>query len=117
MMNLRELFQGPDGESSSTRFAFLLWVIWVLIIWSVASLRLLSENKLVEKLIEGKLVLPAIPESVIIILGILMTGKVVQRFVEGGDKLGAGATTTPTPNPTTNPSQPAGMPSAPKPNP
>ena len=60
--------QEDNGNFSATRLAFLLWILGVLIGWGVASARL---NKLQE-----------IPDSVLALIGVLMTGKVTQKFAE-----------------------------------
>jgi hypothetical protein len=67
-MNVIQFLQGDNGDFSSSRLAFLLWAIGVLIVWCVSSFK------------KGSLV--CIPDSVSTILGILMTGKVVQKFGE-----------------------------------
>jgi len=61
--------QEKEGVLSSTRLAFILWVAAVLIVWVVVSVKALA--------------LQAIPESVIIVIFTLMTGKVIQKFGEG----------------------------------
>jgi len=68
MNRLGEFFQDDKGIFSATRLAFLVWTFAVLIGWGVASAR---HNKLEE-----------IPSSVQVIIGVLMTGKVVQKFGE-----------------------------------
>jgi len=60
--------QEDNGNFSATRLAFLLWIIGALVAWIITSLK--SGN------------LQAIPESVAAIIGILMTGKVAQKFGE-----------------------------------
>jgi len=56
------------NEFSAMRLAFLLWSLVLLVIWAIVSYR---TNALQD-----------IPESVVTILGILITGKVVQRYGE-----------------------------------
>lgn len=68
MKRLGEFFQEQNGSFSSTRLAFLLWAIGVLAVWIVISIR-------------GGAIQP-LPESLIMILGVLMTGKVVQKWAE-----------------------------------
>jgi hypothetical protein len=63
-----QFFQESNGRLSSTRLAFLLWAIGVLVTWMSNSLT------------TGEL--HPIPESIIALMGILMTGKVVQKTVE-----------------------------------
>ena len=60
--------QGPDGIYSSNRLAFLTWTLGLFLVWAVLSFRTGT--------------LQPIPESVAMVLGILMTGKVVQVFGE-----------------------------------
>jgi hypothetical protein len=60
--------QDDSGNLSSTRLALLLWVIGVLVIWGAASLK------------TGEL--KAIPDSVTTVIGLLMGGKVMQKFGE-----------------------------------
>ncbi len=62
--------QDDNGNLSSMRLAFLLWVVGVgvLLIWGVASLK------------AGELKI--IPDSVTTIIGVLMGGKVMQKFGE-----------------------------------
>lgn len=60
--------QDDNGNLSSMRLAFLLWVVGVLVIWGVASLK------------AGELKM--IPDSVTTIVGVLMGGKVMQKFGE-----------------------------------
>ncbi len=67
-MSLLEFFQEDNGGLSATRLAFLLWVAGVLTVWIISSLT------------NGKL--QPIDSSVTTILGILMAGKVVQKFGE-----------------------------------
>jgi hypothetical protein len=66
--NFLQFLQEDNGSFSSSRLAFLLWAIGTLLVWVVVSYKLNS--------------LQVIPESVITIIGILMTGKVVQKFGE-----------------------------------
>jgi hypothetical protein len=68
MNRLPEFLQEDDGGFSATRLAFLLWVGGVLIVWIIDSL----SSKTLER----------IDPTVTTIIGILMTGKVVQKFGE-----------------------------------
>lgn len=70
MSKISEFFQDGDGMLSATRLGFLLWVIGLLLVWVSTSLS------------QG--VLQSVPESVAAIVGVLMTGKVVQSFGENG---------------------------------
>lgn len=67
-MKIEEFLQEENGGFSSTRLAFLLWAVGVLIIWIINSAK------------SG--ILQPIDGSVITIMGILMGGKVVQKFGE-----------------------------------
>jgi hypothetical protein len=60
--------QEDDGKWSATRLALLLWVVGVLMIWGYSSMR------------AGQM--QEVPETVVTVIGILTTGKVVQRFGE-----------------------------------
>ncbi len=68
-MRFLEFFQESNGRLSSTRLAFLLWAIGVLVTWMFDSM--ITSHELQE-----------IPPSIITLMGILMTGKVVQKTVE-----------------------------------
>ena len=68
MSKLSSFLEDQTGDFSATRLAFLLWAIGVLATWIYASL----QNGGLEK----------VDSSVTTILGILMTGKVAQRFAE-----------------------------------
>jgi hypothetical protein len=68
MSNLSSFLEDNSGGFSSTRLAFLLWVVGVLVIWLYTSVQSCALVK--------------IDDSVIVILGILMGGKTVQRFGE-----------------------------------
>ena len=68
-MALRQFLEDKKTrEFSATRLAFLLWVVGVLAVWVYAS-------------IYQKQLQP-VPESGVTILGLLVSGKVVQRFAE-----------------------------------
>lgn len=60
--------QDGDGNLSSTRLAFLLWAVGVLAVWMIVSVK------------SGALA--TVPQEVIAVLGVVMTGKVVQKFGE-----------------------------------
>ncbi|MEX0272311.1 hypothetical protein AB3R30_24660 [Leptolyngbyaceae cyanobacterium UHCC 1019] len=72
MNRFAEFLQDPNGEFSSTRLAFLAWIFAVLVGWGVDTVK--HDYKLAE-----------IPESVQVLVGVLMTGKVAQRFGEKPD--------------------------------
>lgn len=63
-----EFFQENNGNFSATRLAFLLWSLGVFVVWSIVSIRVQA--------------LQTPPPEVMEIIGILMTGKVVQKFGE-----------------------------------
>ncbi|MGA7563973.1 MAG: hypothetical protein WBW55_12270 [Desulfobaccales bacterium] len=68
MKAAQSFLQEDNGNFSATRLAFLLWIIGVLVVWIMDSVKAAS--------------LQGIPESVAAIIGILMTGKVAQKFGE-----------------------------------
>jgi len=65
---LGQFFQDSDGKLSATRLVMILWVIGTFLIWSYISIKSVA--------------LVQLPSSVVDILGILLTGKVVQKFGE-----------------------------------
>jgi hypothetical protein len=65
---MKSFLEDNSGGYSATRLAFLLWAVGVLAVWVYTSIK----NGSIQPL-DG---------SVTTILGILMTGKVVQRFGE-----------------------------------
>jgi len=65
---LLEFVEEDNGGLSATRLAFLLWTIGVFIVWIIDSLR------------QGTL--QVVTGDIATIIGILMTGKVVQKFGE-----------------------------------
>lgn len=69
-MKFYEFFQEDNGTCSSTRLAFLLWVIGVLLVWGIKSIQCPG------------LELADIPKSILTILGILASGKVTQKNFE-----------------------------------
>lgn len=70
---LAQFVQEDNGDFSATRLAFLLWTVGALVVWVYQSLHSGSPQGL--------------SADVVTILGILMTGKVVQKF---GEKPAAG---------------------------
>lgn len=68
MENISTFLEDNNGGFSATRLAFLLWVVGLLVIWLLAFFKTGA--------------MPEIPTSVLTLLGILMGGKVVQRFGE-----------------------------------
>jgi hypothetical protein len=83
-MKIFEFFQDDNGIYSSTRLAFLLWVIGVLVVWCIKSIQCPG------------LELANIPGSILTILGILASGKVIQKNFE--TKLGNNTISTPNHN-------------------
>lgn len=75
-MKLSSFLEDNSGGFSATRLAFLLWALGVLAVWIYSSIR---NNTCAQ----------GIDNSVTIILGVLMTGKVVQRFGEQPDSTGS----------------------------
>jgi hypothetical protein len=69
-MRIKEFLEDVTGKLSAMRLAALLWIVGVLIVWIIASLKGPDPK------------LETIPDSVITLIGILITGKVVQRFGE-----------------------------------
>ena len=67
-VSVASFLQEDDGKWSATRLALLLWVVGVLMIWGYSSMR------------AGQM--QEVPETVVTVIGILTTGKVVQRFGE-----------------------------------
>lgn len=70
-MKIYEFFKDNNGNLSSTRLAFLIWAIGVLGVWMYVSIKLGS--------------LQPLDNSQTMILAILMTGKVAQKFTEKED--------------------------------
>ncbi|WP_017302010.1 hypothetical protein [Nodosilinea nodulosa] len=68
MKNLGQFFQDSNEQFSATRLAFLAWIFGALIVWGTGSIQAKEMQK--------------IPESVTALIGILMTGKVFQKFGE-----------------------------------
>lgn len=69
MNKLAEFFQESNGTFSATRLAFLAWIFGVLIGWGTDTAQ--HEYKMAE-----------IPQSVQVLIAVLMTGKVAQKFSE-----------------------------------
>jgi len=69
-MQLTDFVREPRaGKLSAIRLVFIVWALVVLVVWAIQSLRG-----------DG---LADIPAPVITVLGMLLGGKVVQRFAEG----------------------------------
>ncbi len=93
-MKLQQFLQEDNGRFSATRLAFLFWSIGVLVVWITISLY--------------QHTLSDLPQSIYLIIGMLMSGKVIQKFGEskndnanatpangGGTKSATGGSTTP----------------------
>lgn len=65
--NALGFLQDGSGDFSATRLAFLLWSISVLVVWCYVSL-VIDQG------------LAKVDQSILAIIGVLMTGKVVQSF-------------------------------------
>lgn len=65
---LSDLLKEDSGKFSSTRLAFMAWSLVVLVMWAITSYQ------------SGDLI--KLDNSIVSILGVLMSGKVVQRFGE-----------------------------------
>lgn len=66
-MKFLEFFKDGSGSYSATRLGFVIWVFGVLVVWIYLSIT----NPCDSQKIDG---------TVVTILGILMSGKVVQSF-------------------------------------
>jgi hypothetical protein len=67
-LNLFQFLQDGDGDFSSMRLVVLLWCTGILAMWMFVCI--------------AKVDLQALPESVVAALGILITGKAVQKKIE-----------------------------------
>ncbi|MDB0510056.1 hypothetical protein [Ralstonia solanacearum] len=89
-MKIVQFLQDGSGNLSATRLGFLLWVIGVLLVWADVSI---THPESVH----------GIDNSVLTLIGILMSGKVVQSFSAndgptppgGGQPPGGGKPLTP----------------------
>lgn len=63
-----EFFEDNSGGLSASRLNLLIWSVGTFVIWAITSVKMVT--------------LASIPESVIVMLGVVTTGKVVQRFGE-----------------------------------
>jgi hypothetical protein len=68
MNKLGQFFQDDNDRFSATRLAFLAWIFGALIIWGAGSI---NDKKM-----------QRVPDSIQVLIGILMTGKVTQKFRE-----------------------------------
>jgi hypothetical protein len=67
-LNFLQFLQDGNNEFSSMRLIVLLWSVGILLMWMFCSF----SNKCLQPL----------PESVIAVMGILVTGKAVQKKIE-----------------------------------
>lgn len=67
-MNFLEFFKDDTGQLSATRLIFILWGLTILTVWAFNSIY----NKRMEP----------IDNTIVMIFGILMTGKTVQSAIE-----------------------------------
>lgn len=67
-LNFLQFFQDGDGDFSSMRLVVILWALGILVMWMFCCF---FQRQLV-----------VLPESVIAALGILITGKAVQKKIE-----------------------------------
>ena len=74
-MKLSTFLEDNNGGFSAMRLALLLWVVGLLVVWLIGS-------------IKGGGTLQEIPGSVLTLVGILTGGKAVQRFGETSDESG-----------------------------
>ncbi len=65
---LKQFFEDTDGKFSATRLVLITWAIGTFVIWSYISIQTAT--------------LADLPNSVVQILGIVLTGKVIQKFGE-----------------------------------
>ena len=71
MKRFKEFIQEENGKLSVTRLMFFLWGLGVLAVWIFAC-------------VSSKTIHP-IDSTVITLIGVFLTGKVVQRFGENSD--------------------------------
>jgi len=69
MKNLLSLLSEDNGNTSSTRIIMFAWMLGILLIWSVNSIK------------TG--VISDLPDNVLICMGIIMGAKVAQKPLEG----------------------------------
>lgn len=67
-MNFSQFFQDGNGKYSATRLALVMWSVGVLVAWLYKTFAIASST------------LPAVDSSIIAILGLFISGKVVQSF-------------------------------------
>jgi len=68
MEKLKEFFQETSGCFSSARLIYIVWALGLFVTWALVSVKTGT--------------MPELPESTIVILGLVAGGKVVQRFGE-----------------------------------
>ena len=69
-MQCQQFLQDGNGRFSATRLAFLLWTVGVLAVWIYLSINHPNTDIRIDS-------------SVTVLIGVLMTGKVVQSFSRG----------------------------------
>lgn len=67
-MNIKQFFTEDNGTFSSTRLVSITWGLGTFVTWAGFSI---AHN-----------VIEAIPESVVTVIGIVLAGKVIQKFGE-----------------------------------
>src|SRR5438132_37037 len=81
-MRLTEFLEDNEGGLSTIRLATLVWVAGMVVVWAWVSFI--------------KRELADVPNGVLGVLGILITGKTIQRFAENGPgRSGTGASALP----------------------
>lgn len=78
MKKLGQFFQDDNDRFSATRLVMVAWVLGSLLTWGVWSFNVKGDKA------DKKM--PELPSSVQVILGVLLTGKVMQKFGEGSSK-------------------------------
>jgi hypothetical protein len=71
MLKFLQFFQERGGSLSSNRLVYVIWMLGMLIVWGNLSFK---ENKMAE-----------IPESNLLVIALLLTGKVLQKNIETTD--------------------------------
>uniref|UniRef100_Q3AP51 Uncharacterized protein n=1 Tax=Chlorobium chlorochromatii (strain CaD3) TaxID=340177 RepID=Q3AP51_CHLCH len=83
MKKWQQFLQDGSGVFSSTRLAFLLWVVGTLVVWIFGCIEVINAHATLDMAGKIKAIqFPVIPENVMLIIGALMTGKVWQSFSE-----------------------------------
>ncbi len=82
-MNLSTFLQEDNGKLSATRLVLLVWVIGLLVVWTAGSIHNIYLGDSDATLLE-------LPTSTITLVGILMAGKVVQKYEEKPEAASSG---------------------------